>query len=107
MKTLDMVSDVIRGDVTPATINHRSMIVKKIMTALGMAFCGVMSALAEGTPVIDTTTAASAVNQIKTDLGSWVTTVTPYLLGVAGAFLVFWLVKFAIRIIKGFVGSSK
>lgn len=79
---------------------------KKFLSAASIALLTGM-VFAEGTPIVDTTTAAAAVNQLKTDLSGWVTTVTPYILGIVGAFLVFWLIKFAIRIVKSFVGSSK
>lgn len=57
--------------------------------------------------IIDTTTATTAITTMKTELTSWVTSALPIVLGVAGAFLAFWLVKFAIRIIKQFVGTAK
>lgn len=80
----------------------------RVLAALALAFCVVNSAFAEGgTPIVDTSTASTAIEQIKTDLSGWVTTVMPYLLGILGAFLVFWLVKLAVRIIRGFVGTAK
>lgn len=80
---------------------------KKFLSAAAMALTTGMVFAEGGTTIVDTTTAATAVNQLKTDLSGWVTTVTPYILGIVGAFLVFWLIKFAIRLVKGFVGSSK
>lgn len=84
---------------------------KLVSKAKWLALClslGVLPSFAEGeNTIIDTTTAATAVNTMKTELTKWVTDVLPYLLGIAGAFLVFWLVKLAIRIIRGFVNTSK
>ena len=85
---------------------------KLVSKAKWLALClslGVLPSFAEGenTGIINTETAATAVNTMKTELSSWVTTVLPYLLGIAGAFLVFWLVKLAIRLIRGFVNASK
>ena len=73
-----------------------------------LAALGVLPSFgADGDAIINTETAANVVNTMKTELSSWVTTVLPYLLGIAGAFLVFWLVKLAIRLIRGFVNASK
>ena len=80
---------------------------KKLLSALAV-LGGAVSAFAEGNAfTFDTTAAQTAVSSIQTGLTTWATAVLPYLLGIVGAFLIFWLVKFAVRLIKGFTSASK
>lgn len=85
--------------------------IKKICASALAFAASVPVAIAAGeTPIIDqqmSEAASGAVNQLKTDLSSWVTTVLPYLLGIVGAFLVFWLIKFAIRLVKSYSNTAK
>lgn len=72
-----------------------------------LAALGVLPSFADGeNSIINTEMAANVVNTMKTELISWVTTVLPYLLGIAGPFLVFWLVRLAIGLVKDFVNRS-
>lgn len=75
---------------------------------LALCASGMLSSVlcaAEGDP--DFTAATTALTSLKTALGDWVGTAMPIVIGVATAFLGFWLVKFAIRVIKSFAGAGK
>lgn len=75
----------------------------KIMVAVG-SFLPVL-AFAEGndySSAIDTAEATSALTAIKTQLLAWVSSATPLLVAVAGAFMVFWLLLLAFKLIKKF-----
>lgn len=80
--------------------------IRSVFATALVSFGGALSALADD-PVIDTTAATTALTSIKDALTAWVTSAVPILLAVAGSFLVFWLVKLAIRIIKSFGSSAK
>ena len=84
---------------------------KKFLSAL----CAVVGsvALAEGgsgTPIIPAdkiTQLNNNMTQLGTDLGSWATGFMPVILTIIGVFMLFWLLRFAIGMVKGFSKSSK
>lgn len=78
---------------------------KKYLVLAGSALAG-FGVFADGAAVIDTTALNSTITQIGTDLEGWVTTMLPIVGGIAGAFLVFWLFRLAIRIVKSFAHSK-
>ena len=82
---------------------------KKFLSALCAVVCGV--ALAEGgSPIIpaDKITALNNnMTQLGTDLGTWATGFMPVILTIIGVFMLFWLLRFAIGMVKGFSKSSK
>lgn len=47
------------------------------------------------------------VTPLKTALGTWATTFGTLLLGIAGIFAAFWLLRLAIRLIKSISNTSK
>lgn len=71
---------------------------KKVFAALALA---PMAVFAEGTSIVDASAVNTAVGQIKTDLTGFVNTNIPVILGIAGAFLGFWLIRVIIRLVKG------
>lgn len=75
---------------------------------LAVALSGVLPAalFAEGTSSIDLAPATTALDSIKTALTSWQSTAITTLTTIAGLFLVFWLVKFVIRIVKQFTSRA-
>lgn len=79
---------------------------KKFLALCGSALASAVT-FAEGSAIVDTTAVSTAMTQIKTDLTTWVTAALPIVLGIAGAFLVFWLGKIVIRVIKSFGNSAK
>lgn len=82
---------------------------KKFLALCGSALASAVT-FAEGpagSSLVDTTAVNTAMTQIKTDLTTWVTAALPIVLGIAGAFLVFWLGKIVIRVIKSFGNSAK
>lgn len=77
----------------------------KYLTALGLGALANFATYAEGagTPIFNgATTVNDSLTQLKTDLSGWVDAALPILLGIFGVFAIFWLVKFALRIVKGF-----
>lgn len=45
--------------------------------------------------------------EVLTGLTTWASTATPALVGIAGVFMGFWLVKMILRLIKGVASASK
>lgn len=81
---------------------------KKFLALCGSALASAVTfAEGAGSAIVDTTAVNTAMTQIKTDLTTWVTAALPIVLGIAGAFLVFWLGKIVIRVIKSFGNSAK
>ena len=82
---------------------------KKFLALCGSALASAVTFAegAGGSALVDTTAVNTAMTQIKTDLTTWVTAALPIVLGIAGAFLVFWLGKIVIRVIKSFGNSAK
>lgn len=87
--------------------SSRCEIMNKIKyLALGVAgSLGSVLCAAEGDP--DFSAATTALTSIKDALADWVGSAMPIVIAVATAFLGFWLVKFAIRVIKSFAGAGK
>lgn len=79
---------------------------KKGITALSVALVGA-AAFAEGTTgsSIDLTPATTALNDMKTALMDWVTAAAPVVVAIAGGFLVFWVIRLVIKLVKR-AGSS-
>lgn len=76
---------------------------KKTLAALA-ASCGTVAAFAEGNALtIDT----QPVSDVATAMTTWISAVIPILLPVLGAVLVFFLVKWACRVIKSFMSAGK
>lgn len=85
--------------------------IKKIMTAIACAFASVL-AFAEGEvthilPQTDAQNGISAFTALKDDLAAWSEKFMPLILGVVGIFLVYWLIKFGLRLFKSFAGSGR
>ena len=82
---------------------------KKFLALCGSALVSAVTFAegAAGSAIVDTTAVNTAMTQIKSDLTTWVTAALPIVLGIAGAFLVFWLGKIVIRVIKSFGNSAK
>jgi len=82
---------------------------KNILSALCALVSGV--ALADGgTPIISSeniTKLNNDMSQLGTDLGTWATGFMPVILTIIGVFMLFWLLRFAIGMVKGFSKSSK
>lgn len=74
----------------------------KYLGALALGGLSSLATFAEGNSLIDGTEVNTALTQVKTDLSTWVDAALPILLGIFGVFAIFWLVKFALRIVKGF-----
>ena len=79
---------------------------KKIAFALAVVFSLAGSLFAEGNSGPDFSAATTALTDVSTSLTSWVTGAMPILVGIAGAFLIFWLGRKVFRIIKSWAGSS-
>lgn len=80
---------------------------KKGITALSVALVGA-AAFAEGeagSGKIDLTPATTALNDMKTALTDWVTAAAPIVVAIAGGFLVFWVIRLVIKLVKR-AGSS-
>lgn len=76
---------------------------------LALAACGILSSgvvLADDT-LIDGTQVTASLTQVKTDLTTWVTAALPVLVGIFGVFAIFWLIKFGLRMVKGFARMGK
>lgn len=68
---------------------------------LALAVCALVgSVFAEGSSY-DFSPVTTEITSISTGLKTWVTAALPVLLGVAGAFLVFWLGRLALGVLKG------
>lgn len=80
---------------------------KKFLALCGSALASAATFAEGGNALVDVTAVNTAMTQIKTDLTTWVTAALPIVLGIAGAFLVFWLGKIVIRVIKSFGNSAK
>lgn len=61
----------------------------------------------EANTLIDSSAVISNMNTMKTDLVNWSTSFMPIIAGIVGVFIVYWLFKFAIRLIKSFASTSK
>ena len=70
--------------------------------ALGFA----MSAMAEGSTVLDGTSVTAQLTQLKEDFSSIITAWLPVLMGIIGAGLVIWLVVVAVRLFKKFSNKA-
>lgn len=78
---------------------------KKMLAALA-ALGGSVAAFAEGTSSIGTID-TTPVQDIATSITGWITSVIPIILPVLGGVLVFFLVKWAWRVIKSFMNAGK
>lgn len=72
---------------------------KKLLAALALAPAAVFAE--GGSAIVDPTAVNTALTQVKTDLTGFVTSNIPVIMGIAGAFLGFWLVRVVIRLVKG------
>lgn len=81
-------------------------IMKKFMCALAVALIGGVSLAAEG-DTFDFSVVNTNMTSLKEALTTWSTAFTPILLGVVGVFIAYWLIKFAIRLIKSMSSTSK
>ena len=58
------------------------------------------------TITIDSAATTTALGTLQTQLGSYVSAVLPYLFAVAGVFMVIWLARLVLRLVKSFGGSA-
>lgn len=79
----------------------------KLCAVATIVIAGSSQALAEGSSNYDFTAATTELTSLKTAMTSWVTSALPIILGILGAFLVFFLVRFAIGLVKRFINGSK
>lgn len=84
---------------------------KKICAALAVVGTSAF-ALADDTvthllPQTDSANGIEAFQTLLTDLTAWSGKFLPICLGVVGVFLVYWLIKFGLRVFKSFAGSGK
>lgn len=76
----------------------------RALACLGAFGAFVSSAFAEGAAVtIDT----ANVTSLGTAMSTWATTVMPIVLSVAGAFVAFYMLRLALRLLKGIASGSK
>ena len=73
-----------------------------LLAVVGFSF----ASFAEGTGP-DFSAATTALTGVSTALTAWVTTAMPTLVGIASAFLVFWLGKMVFRLVKGWTSAAK
>lgn len=60
--------------------------------------------------VLDATmlqTLNSTMTKLGDELGSWGNTLIPIVAGIVGVFILFWVFKLGLRIVKSFATSSK
>lgn len=79
---------------------------KKILFSASAVLAGLPLLAADGDKIVDVTAVNSLMGQIKTDLSGWVSAALPVLGGIAGCFLLFWLVKVVFRVIKGWSNKA-
>lgn len=77
---------------------------KKYLFALG-GIASTALAFAEDSTTLGVT--ASDFSGLSTALQGWVTQMVPVLVGIAAAFIGFYLLKFGIRLIKSMLSTSK
>lgn len=92
--------------MSPRHLPNGLITMKKFLALCGSALASAVTFAADSA-IVDTATIDTAMTQIKTDLTTWVTAALPIVLGIAGAFMVFWLGKIVIRVIKSFGNSAK
>lgn len=81
---------------------------RKALALAIVAGLSVSSAFAEGsTATYDFTKVTTELESLKTALSGWIGNALPVILGILGAFLVFFLVRFAINLVKRFINSAK
>lgn len=49
----------------------------------------------------------NTLQTLGTELGTWGTTLVPIIAGIIGVFVLFWVFKLGLRIVKSFATSSK
>lgn len=76
----------------------------RALAALAAFGAFVSSAFAEGASV---TIDAGNVTSLGTAMQTWATTVMPIVLGVAGAFVAFYMLRLALRLLKSVASGSK
>lgn len=62
------------------------------------------------TPIISTenqTALTQTFQQLATDMGTWFTQILPILGSVVGVFILVWLVKLGLRVVKSLANTSK
>lgn len=79
----------------------------KVVALAAVVGLSVSSAFAEGTGNYNFTQVTTELTSLKTALTDWITAALPVILGILGAFLVFFLVRFAINLVKRFINSAK
>lgn len=80
--------------------------IRKYLMALALALVVGTTHAADG-DVFDFATVNTNMTSLKTALTTWSTAFTPILLAIVGVFLVYWLFKFAIRLIKSLSSTAK
>lgn len=83
----------------------------KCLFAIAVALTSAMS-FAEGevTHILPQTDAANGIDAFTTlaaDLTAWSGKFMPIILGILGVFLVYWLIKFGLRLFKSFAGGAR
>lgn len=68
---------------------------------LALAVCAFACSVFAQSVSYDFSPVTTEITSISAGLKSWVTAALPVLLGVAGAFLVFWLGRLALGVLKG------
>ena len=81
---------------------------KKFLVSAGASLMGVVALADPSTSSsgLDTTAITTLVTNLKTDLGSWVSSAIPILGGIAAVFMVFWLGKVVFRVLKGWANKA-
>ena len=84
---------------------------KKVFSAMSSIMVGLPLLAADGDTVVLDNTMVNTLNtnltNLGSDLGKWADKVMPVILTVVGVFMLFWLLKFALRLIKSFSSTSK
>lgn len=80
--------------------------IRKYLMAFALALVGGSTYAADG-DVFDFAVVNTNMTSLKNALVTWSTAFTPILLAIVGAFIVYWLFKFALRIAKSMSNAAK
>lgn len=78
---------------------------KKVLCGLGALAASVPAFAADGDP--DFSGATTALTSVATALKDWAGSAMPILVGIAAAFMAFWLGKMVFRLVKSWTSSAK
>lgn len=81
--------------------------IKNCLSALAVALCGGSVFAEDAQNVFNFETVNTQMTGLKTSLEAWGQSFLPILIGIVAVFIGYWLLKFAIRLVKGMASASK